>query len=495
MTVQRVVVIGAGLGGLAAAVRMACKGHRVTLVDRLPTLGGRARTFRRDGFVFDAGPTVIKAPFLLDELFALAGRRREDYVEMLPVDPFYRVRFSDGLTFDCCGDLDRTLAQVRAISPRDEKGFLDLLAMSERIFEKGFTELSDVPFDSVMDMVRIVPAMARLRSDLTVWQMVSRYVRDDHLRQAFSFHPLLVGGNPFRTTSIYLLIHYLERKWGVWFPKGGTGAMIAALGRLLEELGVDVRLSAEVEEIEVTQGAARGVRLAGGARLPADVVVSNGDPAWVYKRLVAPEHRRHDTDRAIDRKRFSMGLFVVYFGSKQRYPDLAHHTILLGPRYRELISDIFDRKVLARDFSLYLHAPTRTDPALAPPGHDCFYALSPVPNLDAGIDWDEAGPRYRDAILQSLDETVTPGLTGNLTAVDHVTPRYFREDLLSSRGAGFSIEPVLTQSAWFRFHNRSEDVRGLYLVGAGTHPGAGVPGVLCSARVLDRLVPAAGSAA
>lgn len=380
-------------------------------------------------------------------------------------------------------------------SPRDEKGFLDLLAMSERIFEKGFTELSDVPFDSVMDMVRIVPAMARLRSDLTVWQMVSRHARDDHLRQAFSFHPLLVGGNPFRTTSIYLLIHYLERKWGVWFPKGGTGAMIAALGRLLEELGVDVRLSAEVEEIEVSQGAARGVRLAGGARLPADVVVSNGDPAWVYKHLVAPEHRRHDTDRAIDRKRFSMGLFVVYFGSIQRYPDLAHHTILLGPRYRELISDIFDRKVLARDFSLYLHAPTRTDPTLAPPGHDCFYALSPVPNLDAGIDWDEAGPRYRDAILQSLDETVTPGLTRNLTAVDYVTPRYFREDLLSSRGAGFSIEPVLTQSAWFRFHNRSEDVRGLYLVGAGTHPGAGVPGVLCSARVLDRLVPAAGPAA
>jgi len=482
------VVIGAGLGGLAAAIRLRARGHRVTVLEATDQPGGRASVFARDGFTFDAGPTVVTAPYLLHELFALAGRDSRDYFELVPVDPFYRVEFGDGSRFDYVGEEERILEQIREMSPADVDGYRRLAAHAERIFDVGYTRLADAPFDRLSEMLRVVPDMVRLGSHRTVYGMVSRYIRDERLRQVFTFQPLLVGGNPFRTTSIYLLIHWLERKWGVWFAKGGTTSIVKGMTRLLEEMGAELRCGAPVEEIEVRDGRARAVRLEGGERIACDRIVANGDPVHVYGKLVAARHRRRHTDRSLARRKLSMGLFVAYFGTRKTYPGLAHHTILMGPRYRELLEDIFERKKLADDFSLYLHAPTRTDPSLAPPGHECFYVLSPVPHNDSGIDWDVEGPRYRDGILDHLEERCLPGLRENLVTSFHVTPRYFEDRLRSAKGAGFGIEPRLSQSAYFRFHNRSEDVEGLYFVGAGTHPGAGMPGVLCSAKVLDRVL-------
>ncbi|MEM9556165.1 MAG: phytoene desaturase family protein [Acidobacteriota bacterium] len=482
------VVVGAGFAGLAAALRLRARGEEVILVDRLPELGGRARTFRRAGFVFDAGPTVITAPFLFEELFALFGRRLQDEVELLPVEPWYRMLFDDGTSFDYGGTVDDTLAEIERLAPADRRGYLRLLEHSEKLFDKGFVELADQPFNGWRDMLRVAPDLARLRADRTVWSLVRRHLTDPRLRQAFSLQPLLVGGNPFTTTSIYSLIHFLERRWGVVFPRGGTGALVAALGRLLDDVGVEVRLGTTVEQIEVDDGRVRAVRLAGGERIVAHRVVYAGDPSFLYRRLIEPRHRRRWTDRRLDRLRHSMGLFVWYFGTRRRYPDVAHHTILFGPRYESLLRDIFDRGVLADDPSLYLHRPTATDPALAPDGHDAFYVLAPVPHLGSGIDWDEAAEHYRQVVLDRLESTLLPGLGAELVEELHITPRYFERELLSHQGAGFSIQPTLTQSAGFRFHNRSEDVDGLYLVGAGTHPGAGVPGVLSSAKVVENLL-------
>ncbi|CAN5720398.1 phytoene desaturase [soil metagenome] len=492
MSTDPVVVIGAGLGGLAAAIRLRARGYSVMVLEATDQPGGRASVFRRDGFTFDAGPTVITAPYLIDELFQLVGRDPRDYFTFAPVDPFYRVEYPDGSRFDYVGDEERILAQIAEMSPRDVDGYRRLAAHAERIFDIGYTRLADQPFNTLGEMLRVVPDMVRLGSYRTVYGLVARYISDERLRQAFSFQPLLVGGNPFRVTSIYMLIHWLERKWGVHFALGGTTSIVNAMVRLLNELGVEVRCGAAVERIEVERGRARAVRIEGGERIPCRMVVANGDPVHIYSRLVAPAHRKTHTDRALRRRKLSMGLFVGYFGTRKTYPDLAHHTILMGPRYRELLEDIFERKVLAEDFSLYLHAPTRTDPSLAPPGHEAFYVLSPVPNNRSGIDWETEGPRYFDRILDHLDATYLPGLRENLVTRFHVTPNYFEQELRSVDGAGFGIEPRLSQSAYFRFHNRSEDVEGLYFVGAGTHPGAGIPGVLCSAKVLDRVIPPAG---
>jgi phytoene desaturase len=504
MSSRQVVVIGAGLGGLAAAVRLRTRGYDVTVVEAMDQPGGRAAVFRRDGFTFDAGPTVITAPYLIEELFTLAGRDMRDYIQMVPVDPFYRLEYADGSRFDYVGEEERILDQIARMSPPDVDGYRRLAAHAERIFDVGYTQLADRPFGTPGAMLRVLPDMIRLGSYRSVYGLVSRYIRDERLRQAFSFQPLLVGGNPFRVTSIYLLIHWLERKWGVHFALGGTTRIVHALVQLLAELGVEVRLKAPVERIEVERGRVRAVRLESGERIACRTVVANGDPMHVYGRLLDAADRRVHTDRSLARRRLSMGLFVGYFGTRKMYPDLAHHTIALGPRYRELLEDIFERKILADDFSLYLHAPTRTDPSLAPPGHECFYVLSPVPNneLPLGgrgrghrpIDWEQEGPRYFDRILEHLEDRFLPGLRENLVTKFHVTPTYFQQELRSVAGAGFSIEPRLTQSAYFRFHNRSPDVEGLFLVGAGTHPGAGVPGVLSSARVLDRLIPPAAPA-
>ncbi len=489
MSGPRAVVVGAGFGGIAAALRLRARGYAVTLLDRLDQIGGRAQVYRRGGYVFDAGPTVITAPFLFDELFALFGRETRDYVDLRPVSPWYRFQFHDGRTFDYGGKVEDTLAEIQRFDPADCDGYRRLVAASKRIFDKGFVELADHPFHRVRDMLRVAPALARLRSDRSVFRMVSRHIRNPQLRQAFSIQPLLVGGNPFDTTSIYSLIHYLEREWGIHFPMGGTGALVSGLGRLLEEEGVRIELGVGVEEIEVEAGRARGVRLDGGRKIAADVVVSNADAPFLYKHMVDRRSRRKWSDRRVDRMKYSMGLFVLYFGTTRRYPDVAHHTIVMGPRYRELLRDIFHRKVLAEDMSLYLHRPTATDPGMAPPGCDAWYVLSPVPNLQSGIDWDEAGPAYRDRVVDTLERTTLPGLRDAITEDFFVTPADFRSRFLSLHGAGFSVQPLLSQSAYFRFHNRSEDVENLFLVGAGTHPGAGLPGVLSSAKVLDRIVP------
>jgi phytoene desaturase len=485
----RAAVIGAGFGGLAAAVRLLALGYEVDVIERHDQPGGRARVFRQAGFVFDAGPTVITAPFLFEELWRLHGRELADDVDLRPIDPFYLIRFDDGEIFRYTGDPESMSGEVGRLSPEDVEGYQRFVQTSKEIFEVGFEKLGHVPFGSAMDMVRIVPAMIGLQSYRTVYGLVSKYVRDERLRQVLSFHPLLVGGNPLSTTSIYTLIAYLERNWGVHFPIGGTGALVSGLVRLIEDAGGRVRLSETVEEITTDGRRVTGVRLASGEQLPADVVVSNADSAWTYRYLLPSVKRRRWTDRKLESARYSMGLFVWYFGTSRRYPDVEHHTILLGPRYKGLLRDIFDFKRLADDFSLYLHRPTRTDPGLAPDGCDAFYVLSPVPNLESDIDWEQAAEPYRRAISDYLEASVLPGLNEALVTSRVFTPRDFRDELFAYRGAAFGLEPLLRQSAYYRPHNRSEEVEGLYLVGAGTHPGAGVPGVLSSARVLDQLVP------
>ncbi|MBU0550570.1 phytoene desaturase [Myxococcota bacterium] len=483
------VIIGSGFGGLAAAARLAARGYRVTVLERLDAPGGRGYVHRQDGFTFDAGPTVITAPFMFEDLWALFGKRLEDDVTLKPVAPFYRIRFHDGAIFDYSGDPEAMRAEIAKFNPDDVAGYERFLEMSRRIFDVGFTQLAHVPFDRWGSMARIVPQMLRLKSYRTVYGLVSSYIRDERIRQVLSFNPLLVGGDPFKTTSIYTLIAHLERKWGVHFPVGGTGALVNGLVKLIEEAGGEVRCQAPVKQIRVENGRAVGVTLESGEDIDADIVVSNADSANTYRLLLAPEVRRHWTDRRVARMRYSMSLFVWYFGVNRRYEDVAHHTIMLGPRYKALIKDIFDRKVLAEDFSLYLHRPTATDPSLAPAGHDAFYVLSPVPHLDAATDWREAHERYRAAIEAHLEETLLPGLSSALVSSKVTTPLDFQDRLGSYKGAGFGVAPLFSQSAYFRPHNRSEDVAGLYLVGAGTHPGAGVPGVLSSARILDSVVP------
>ncbi len=484
----KAVVIGSGFGGLAAAVRLRARGYDVTVLEALDRPGGRARVLEQDGFQFDAGPTVITAPYLLHELFELVGRESRDYFELVPVDPFYRILFPDGTRFDYVGDEDRLLAEIEALSPPDVDNYRRLAALAERIFDVGYTQLADRPFHRWSTMARVIPAMVRLRSYRSVYGLVASHIEDERLRQALTFEPLLVGGDPYRTTSIYLLIHWLERKWGVHFALGGTGSIVGGLVRLLGELGVPVRTSESVERIRVRRGRVVGVETASGEVVAADVVVSNADPTWVYRHML-DGRAAHAGRWKASRMRPSMSLFVGYFGTAGTYPELAHHTILLGPRHRPLLDDIFRRNVLADDFSLYLHAPARTDPAMAPRDRDAFYVLSPVPNNRSGVDWSERAEPYFDRILESLEARVMPGLRSRIVTRSTMTPDDFEHSLRSVDGAAFGPAPSLTQSAWFRYHNRAPGVRGLYFVRAGTHPAAGVPGVLSSARILDRIVP------
>ena len=488
---MKAIVIGAGFGGIAAALRLRAKGYTVTLIDRCAALGGRAQVYEREGFRHDAGPTVITAPFLFEELFALFGERFADHVKLVPLTPWYRFQFADGDTFDYGGTLEATLAEIERIEPRDRAGYLALLEHSRRIYDIGFTQLSAQPFHRLGTMLRQVPHLLGLRNYETVWQMVSRHLVSDKLRRAFSIQPLLVGGNPFDTTSIYGLIHFLERAHGVHFAMGGTGAVTQALGGLMERQGIALRLSTTVERVRIEQGVARGVVLADGTVVEADVVVSDADAAHLYRDLVPSAEQALATRVKLSQAHYSMGLFVMYFGTTRTYPDVAHHTIWMGERYRELLNDIFHRQKLSEDFSLYVHRPTATDPSFAPAGQDSFYVLCPVPNLQADIDWAIEGPRLRDRIVDALERTMLPGLKATITADFYKTPEDFRDEYRSVHGAGFSVAPIFRQSAWFRFHNQSESVRNLYLVGAGTHPGAGVPGVLCSAKVIDALIPAA----
>ena len=486
---MRIVVIGAGFGGLSAAIRLQAQGHEVVLVEKRDRAGGRAYVWRSEGFVFDAGPTIITAPAMLDELFALGGRPTSDYVKLVPLDPYYNVRFEDGSVFRYTGDHARLRAEVGRFEPADVEAYERFSVAAQRVFDCAFP-LVDKPFTTIADMLRVVPELVQLRADRSVARLADMFFRDARLRQVFSFHPLLIGGNPLRSSSIYALIHVLEKRWGVWFAMGGTGALVDALVQLFVALGGEMRLETEVSGIDVDQPTrrARGVLLASGERLAADAVVSNADYAHTYKRLVPSSVRRTNTDRRVDRFRYSMSLFVIYFGTDRQYGDIAHHEILMGPRYDGLLTDIFDRKRVAPDFSLYLHRPTATDASLAPPGCDSWYVLSPVPHLGSGTDWARDGGAYRDAIMRYLEERYLPGLSRHIVAEQRVDPRYFRDSLNSHLGSAFSVEPILTQSAWFRPHNRSEDIRNLYLVGAGTHPGAGVPGVLSSGKIVADMI-------
>lgn len=487
------VVIGSGFGGLAAAVRLGARGYRVTVFERLDAPGGRAYTHRIDGFTFDAGPTIVTAPFLFEELWTMCGRRLADDIELRAMNPFYRLRFHDGATFDYSGDAEAMRAQIARFSPADVDGYDRLLKASEDIFRIGFEKLGDRPFSSLLDMLRAAPDIVRLGGLRSVYDFVARYVSDERLRTIFSFHPLLIGANPFAATSIYVLIAFLEREWGVHSVIGGTGRLVSGLVGLIEGQGGVVRCDAEVKEILVENGRARGVKLADGEAVAADIVVSNACSAWTYLKMLPPECRRTFRDARLARARYSMSLFVWCFGVNRHYDEAPHHSILFGPRYRGLLDDIFVERRLADDFSLYLHRPSASDPSVAPPGCDAFYVLSPVPNLEADIDWAQEAEPYRRRIQAYLESTVLPGL-GDSLVVSHVTtPVDFRDRLLSWQGAAFGMEPILTQSAWFRPHNRSDDIEGLFLVGAGTHPGAGLPGVLSSARVLDRIVPHAAA--
>lgn len=483
------IIVGAGFGGMAAAIRMRARGFKVTLLEANEQLGGRASVFERDGYTFDAGPTVITAPYLFDELFELSGRKAEDYFQLVPVDPFYRVKYDDGSVFDYVGEEERILEQIRQLEPRDVDGYLKFADHARRIFDVGYTELVDQPFSKPMDMLRVAPKMVKLENYRSVFSLAKKYMRDERLRQAFTFQPLLIGGNPFNSSSIYMLIHWLERKWGVWYAMGGTGAIVRALGTLMDEMGIDVHLSTPVESVDIKAGKVRALYDSHGKRWDCDLAVMNADPSWVYTRMIDRQDRRRKPDWLIKSKKQSMSLFVAYFGTKKQYPETAHHTILLGPRYKELLDEIFHKKTLADDFSLYLHAPTRSDPSMAPEGHECFYVLSPVPNQRSGIDWEETHEAYLQRILDHLDATELPGLKDNLDTCFAVDPRYFEHRLRSYDGAAFGLEPRLSQSAYFRYHNKDSEIDGLYFVGASTHPGAGVPGVLNTAKTLENVLP------
>ncbi len=486
---KHAIVIGAGFGGLAAAIRLGAKGYRVTVLERLEQPGGRASVFEQDGFRFDAGPTIVTAPFLFAELWELCGKRMEDFVTLKEMSPCYTIRFDDGDIFRCYADKELMLAEIRKLSPQDIPGYEAFLKESEACYRTGFVGMVDKPFGSLLKMVQALPALIVRRADRSVYRQVSRFVRNEKLRIALSFHPLFIGGNPMRASALYSLISYLEQRYGVHYAMGGTGELARGMADLVGGQGNKISYHADVDEILVETGRAVGVRLADGSRIPADIVVSNADSAWTYGKMIAPEHRSRWTDRKLAKADYSMSLFVWYFGTSRHYPDVDHHTILMGPRFGPLLEDIFERKILAEDFSLYLHRPTATDPSVAPAGCDAYYVLAPVPNLDGSTDWTQHAETFRKKIEGHLEETIMPGLSEVIATSRIMTPLDFRDRLCSIKGAAFGLEPRLLQTAWFRPHNVSEEIQNLYITGAGTHPGAGMPGVIASAKILTDVVP------
>lgn len=482
-------VIGSGFGGLALAIRLQAAGIQTTIFEKRDKPGGRAYVYEDAGFTFDAGPTVLTDPGALEELWRASGRDMSDDVTLLPISPFYQLCWEDGYRFDYVNDQAALDAQIRAKSPADVAGYRRFLAYSRELNHEGYEKLGAVPFLKFWSMAKAAPQLVRLQAYRSVYSKVASFIQDDQLRQAFSFHTLLVGGNPFSTSAIYALIHALERQGGVWFAKGGTGALVRGMVKLLTDLGGRVELSAAVDRIEVVEGRANAVVLEDGRRHSCGIVASNADVVHTYKHLLRATKRGEPYGKRIAAKRFSMSLVVVYFGLKGTRPDLKHHMVLFGPRYRELINEIFNCDGLPDDFSLYLHAPSVTDDSLAPEGHSAYYVLAPVPHLGtADIDWTIEGPKYRDRILKYLNDRYIPGLLDDLVTVRHITPFDFRDELNSHLGSAFSIEPILTQSAWFRTHNRDDRIPNLYFVGAGTHPGAGVPGVVASAKATAGLI-------
>lgn len=482
-------MIGSGFGGLAVAIRLQAAGIPVLLLEARDKPGGRAYVYEQDGFRFDAGPTVLTAPEVIDDLFATAGKNRADYIEFESLTPFYRLLWQDDTEFDYVGDEEQLEAAISAISPTDLEGYRRFREYSAAVFAEGYEKLAHVPFLDIWSMVRAAPSLVTLQSYRSVYSIVAKYIKNEKLRQAFSYHTLLVGGNPFSTSAIYALIHALELKWGVHFPRGGTGALVAALARLFEDLGGQLRLNAPVEEILVEDAQVRGVKLKSGLEISTPLVVSNADVMHTYRELLQRVPQARKKARKLERSDHSMSLFLVYFGVEGQYEDLAHHTILFGPRYKELLTDIFDRGLLGEDFSLYLHSPSVSDPSLAPPGHSAHYALAPVPHRGISqIDWSTEGPRLADRILAALEDRCMPDLRQNIVTSRIFTPVDFESQLNAWQGSAFSLQPTLWQSAYFRVHNRDSKIGGLYFAGAGTHPGAGIPGVINSARATAGLV-------
>ncbi len=486
---KQLALIGSGFGGLAAAIRLQARGFQVTIFEKRTMVGGRASQIKKEGYTFDTGPSLITAPFLIKEVFLSAGRRLEDYLDLIPLDPFYRIYFHDGSHLDYSGDSEKMKAEMARFDPDDAKQYDRFFAGIQPIYDSVITEgLGAKPFLRWQTMARFAPKAIALGGFRPVYSYVKRYFKDERHRFAFSFHPLFVGGSPFRTPSIYAMIPSLERNAGVWFARGGTYSLVKAFERLFLELGGTIRTDAEVQEIIVRDGQATGI-VVNGEAIPVDGVVSNGDVPWVYKHLIKPAHRRRWNDKAIDKLKISMSCFLMYIGTRRQYPNLLHHTLILSRRYRELVKDIFDRHILPDDFSMYLHVPTRTDASMAPAGCESMYVLVPVPHLGGGIDWKTKTPMYARKILDFLEHDFgMEGLQENIDVLEFFTPEDFGTRLNAHLGSAFSIEPRLTQSAYFRPHNRSEDIKRLYFVGAGTHPGAGIPGVLLSAAATESCV-------
>ena len=485
------VVIGAGLGGLSAAMRLGSKGYSVTVIDRLDRVGGRGSSVTKNGFRFDLGPTILTVPQVFEKLWKDCGKDFAGDVELVPLDPFYEIRWQDGSRFQVRSSEEEMLAEVTRNFPKDLKGYCKFLEDCEKRYVFGFEGLGRRPMNKIWDLLKEIPGFIRLRADRSVYSHVSTRVKDPKFRMALSFHPLFIGGDPRNVTSMYILVSHLEKAFGVHYVKGGVQALADAMANVVKEQGGQVLLNSNVENITLNKQKADGVMLENGLKLNADIVVSNADPGWTYNKLL-PNQKKRWTEKKLKKSRWSMGLFVWYFGTKntkKKWQDVGHHTIMNGPRYRGLLADIFDRQFLADDMSIYLHRPSVTDPSVAPKGDDCFYALSPVPNLKTSnpIDWSKELEGYKNKMRMVLEETI-PGFSDAIIAEHILTPKDFEERYLSPYGSGFSLEPRIFQSAWFRPHNVSEDIENLYLVGAGTHPGAGIPSVVTSSEVLSQLV-------
>ena len=482
------IVIGSGFGGIAAALRLRAKNHDVTLIEKQKDLGGRARVFKKNGFTFDGGPTVITAPYLINELFELFNKNPKDYIEIIPLKTWYRFVFEDGMKFDYSGNEDEMKMQIEKVNKEDVKGYENLVKFTKKIFDKGFLELSDVPFDKPLFMMKQLPALINLKSYKSVYSLVSSYIKNEKLRRLLSMHPLLVGGNPFTTTSIYGLILYLEKKWGIHYSMGGTGNIIKGLERLMIEEKIKILKDSEVTSINLNQNKIKSVTINNQKEFDTDNVICNADPPAVYEKMLINKKKNNFFNWKKKRMDYSMGLFVYYFGTKKVYENVEHHTIKFGNKYKEHLQDIFDKKKLNEDISYYLHRPSATDKSMAPKDHDCFYVLVPVPNNQSGIDWSIEGDKIKNLVIDKMEKSLLPNLRENIVEDFYLTPDYFEKELNTKYGSGFSIQPKFSQSAYFRFHNKSEVCDGLYFVGAGTHPGAGVPGVLSSAKVLDKIL-------
>ncbi|CUS46137.1 MAG: phytoene desaturase [Pseudomonadota bacterium] len=483
------IVIGAGFGGLALGIRLQSAGVETTIVEARDKPGGRAYVWEKDGFTFDAGPTVITDPACLEELWALTGRSMADDVTLAPVLPFYRLTWPDGTSFDYTNDDSVLMAEIARLNPEDVAGYRKFLDYAAGVYQEGYVKLGHVAFLDFASMIRAAPALAKYQAWRSVYSIVSSFVKDEHLRQALSFHTLLVGGNPMTTSAIYALIHKLERDGGVWFAMGGTNKLVAGMVAHFERLGGVLRLDDPVTSIETLGDKATGVITASGWEGKADMVACNGDVMHIYRDLLKTSRSAQRTKNRLERKRYSPSLFVVHFGIKGTWPGIPHHMILFGPRYKGLLADLYDTGVLPEDFSIYLHHPTVTDPSLAPEGHSSFYALAPVPHLGKfPVDWAEIGPILEKRILDEVGRRLIPDIHDRIVTKFHYAPSDFAHDLNAHLGSAFSLEPILTQSAWFRVHNRDDEIANLYFVGAGTHPGAGIPGVVGSAKATAALM-------